>query len=253
MRSIDLSGNNFTGIVPPEVGTLCLDYLLLNKNQLKASSVQDWEFIKLLTNCTVLRGVTLQNNRFGGVFPSSISNLSAQLGILDIRFNKISGRIPNGIGNLAKLFKLGLSGNQFTGHIPDSIERLKLLQFLTLENNKLSGALPSSLGNLTQLQHLSVDNNSLEGPLPVNLGNLQQLIRATFSNNVLSGPLPGEIFSLSSLSYILDLSGNRFSNYLPSEVGSLTALTYLYIHRNNLSGVLPDFQQLSELNGAPFG
>jgi len=240
MRSIDLSGNNFTGIVPPEIGTLCPDYLLLNKNQLKASSVQDWEFITPLANCTVLRGVTLQNNRFGGVIPSSISNLSAQLGILDIRFNEISGRIPNGIGNLPKLFKLGLSGNQFTGHIPESIGRLKLLQFLRLENNKLSGALPSSLGNLTQLQYLSVDNNSLEGPLPVNLGNLQQLIWATFSNNVLSGPLPGEIFSLSSLSYILDLSGNRFSNYLPSGVGRLTTLTYLYIHGNNLSGVLPD-------------
>ncbi|KAG2549490.1 hypothetical protein PVAP13_9KG253213, partial [Panicum virgatum] len=228
MRSIDLSGNKFTGIVPPEIGTLCPDYLLLNKNQLKASSVQDWEFITPLANCTVLRGVTLQNNRFGGVFPSSISNLSAQLGILDIRFNEISGRVPNGIGNLPKLFKLGLSGNQFTGHIAESIGRLKLLQFLRLENNKLSGALPSSLGNLTQLQYLSVDNNSLEGPLPVNLGNLQQLIWATFSNNVLSGPLPGEIFSLSSF------------NYLPSEVGRLTTLTYLYIHGNNLSGVLPD-------------
>jgi Leucine-rich repeat (LRR) protein len=240
MRSIDLSGNNFMGIVPPEIGTLCMDYLLLHKNQLKASSVQDWEFITLLANCTVLRGVTLQNNRFSGVLPSAISNLSAQLGILDFGFNKISGRIPDGISNLPKLFKLGLSGNRFTGHIPDSIGRLKMLQFLTLENNQLSGPLPSSLGNLTQLQQLSVDNNSLEGPLPVNLGNLQHLIRATFSNNVLSGSLPKEIFSLSSLSYILDLSGNRFSNYLPSEVGSLRTLTYLYIHRNNLSGVLPD-------------
>ncbi|RCV43094.1 hypothetical protein SETIT_9G268400v2, partial [Setaria italica] len=234
MQSVDLSGNNFTGIVPPEIGTLCLDYLLLHKNQIKASS-----------SSVVF---TLQNNRFSGVFPSSISNLSAQLGILDIRFNEISGRIPDGIGNLPKLFKLGLSGNQFT------------------ENNQLSGAWPSSLGNLKQLQQLSLDNNSLEGLLPVNLGNLQQLIRATFSNNVLSGPLPGEIFSLSSLSYILDLSGNHFSNYLPSEnlmelrlddnsfngsiptsISKMHGLVLLNLTKNSLTGMIP--QELGFMNG----
>ncbi|XP_062183011.1 probable LRR receptor-like serine/threonine-protein kinase At3g47570 [Phragmites australis] len=240
MQSIDLSGNNFTGTVPPEIGTLCPNFLLLNGNQLTASSILDWKFITFLANCTSLRGVALQNNCFGGVFPSSISNLSEKLVILDIGFNKISGRIPDGIGNFPKLIKLGLSSNQLTGLIPDSIGRLKMLQFLTLENNLLSGRMPSSLGNLTQLQHLSVDNNILEGPIPVNIGNMQRLVSATFSNNALSGPLPGEIFSLSSLSYILDLSGNHFSSSLPSEVGSLTKLTYLSIYGNNLSGVLPN-------------
>uniref|UniRef100_A0ACD5XA02 Uncharacterized protein n=1 Tax=Avena sativa TaxID=4498 RepID=A0ACD5XA02_AVESA len=80
----------------------------------------------------------------------------------------------------------------------------------------------------------------LEGPLPMSIGNLQQLVSATFSNNALSGPLPGEIFSLSSLSYVLDLSRNHFSSSLPSQVGGLSKLTYLYIHENNLSGMLPD-------------
>ncbi|WVZ58640.1 LOW QUALITY PROTEIN: hypothetical protein U9M48_008885 [Paspalum notatum var. saurae] len=37
----DLSENNFTGIVPPEIGTLCLNYLLLSGNQLKASNTHD--------------------------------------------------------------------------------------------------------------------------------------------------------------------------------------------------------------------
>lgn len=240
MQSIDLSHNSFTGIVPPEIGTLCPNYLLLKGNQLKASSIQEWKFITLLANCTSLRGVTLQNNSFSGVFPNSITNLSAQLRILDIGFNKISGRIPDGIGNFPKLYNLGLSSNQFTGSIPGSIGRLKMLQLLTLEHNRLSGMIPSSLGNLTQLQHLSVDNNILEGSLPVNIGKMQQLVSATFSNNALSGPLPREIFSLSSLSYILDLSVNHFSSSLPSEVGSLTKLTYLYIYGNNLSGVLPE-------------
>ncbi|KAL6883680.1 hypothetical protein ACP4OV_011094 [Aristida adscensionis] len=240
MKSIDLSGNSFSGTVPLELGTLCLRYLMLNRNQLRASSVQDWGFITLLANCTSLRCLALQENSFTGEFPRSITNLSAQLEILDISYNEISSRIPDGIGNFPKLFKLGLSTNRFTGHIPDSIGRLKMLQSLTLHDNLLSGKMPSSLGNLTQLQHLSLDNNVLDGAIPVNLGNLQQLVSATFSNNELSGPIPGEIFRLSSLSYILDLSGNRLSGSLPFEIGSLTKLTYLYIHKNNLSGSLPD-------------
>jgi Leucine-rich repeat (LRR) protein len=240
IQSMDLSGNKITGIVPPEIGTLCPKYLMLNQNHLKATNVQDWGFITLLTNCTSLRWLTLQNNKFSGGFPTSVANLSGQLEALDIRYNEISGKIPLGIGSFPKLFKLGLSGNHFTGPIPDSIGRLTRLQFLTLENNQLSGMIPSSLGNLTRLQHLSADNNILEGPLPISIGNLQQLVSATFSNNALSGRLPGEIFSLSSLSYVLDLSSNHFSSSLPSQVGGLTKLTYLYIHENNLSGMLPD-------------
>ncbi|XP_044971364.1 probable LRR receptor-like serine/threonine-protein kinase At3g47570 [Hordeum vulgare subsp. vulgare] len=240
IQSMDLSGNNITGIVPPEIGRLCPKYLMLNGNQLEATTVQDWGFITSLTNCTSLRWVTLQNNKFRGRFPRSIANLSGQLEALDIRNNGISGKIQIGIGSFPKLFKLGLSGNQLTGPIPDSIGRLNMLQFLTLENNQLSGMMPPSLGNLTQLQHLSVDNNMLEGPLPMSIGNLQRLVSATFSNNALSGPLPGEIFSLSSLSYVLDLSRNHFSSSLPSQVGGLTELTYLYIHENNLSELLPD-------------
>uniref|UniRef100_J3N264 Receptor kinase-like protein Xa21 n=2 Tax=Oryza brachyantha TaxID=4533 RepID=J3N264_ORYBR len=240
MYSMDLSGNNFTGIIPPEIGTLCPNFLLLNGNQLMASSAQDWEFLTSLTNCTSLRGVTLQNNRLGGALPNSITNLSEHLQLLDLRFNEITNKIPVGIGNFPNLIKLGLSSNRFTGLIPDNIGRLTMLQFLTLENNLLSGRMPSLLGNLTQLQHLSVDNNNLDGPLPASLGNLKRLVSATFSNNLLSGPLPGEIFSLSSLSFILDLSGNQFISPLPSELGGLTKLTYLYMHNNNLSGALPD-------------
>uniref|UniRef100_A0A0E0QYD2 non-specific serine/threonine protein kinase n=1 Tax=Oryza rufipogon TaxID=4529 RepID=A0A0E0QYD2_ORYRU len=252
MRSIDLSSNNFTGIIPPEIGMLCLKYLMLQRNQLKATSVKDWRFITFLTNCTRLRAVTIQNNRLGGALPNSITNLSAQLELLDIGFNKISGKIPDGINNFLKLIKLGLSNNRFSGPIPDSIGRLETLQYLTLENNLLSGIIPSSLGNLTQLQQLSLDNNSLEGPLPASIGNLQQLIIATFSNNKLRDQLPGDIFNLPSLSYILDLSRNHFSGSLPSAVGGLTKLTYLYMYSNNFSGLLPNSlsncQSLMELH-----
>ncbi|KAF7091605.1 hypothetical protein CFC21_094167 [Triticum aestivum] len=240
IQSLDLSVNKLTGSVPPEIGALCPNFLILKGNQLKSSTAQDWGFITSLTNCTSVKGVILRHNRFSGVLPNSIANLSRQLEFFDISFNEIYGKIPVGIGNFPYLIKLGLSRNRFTGAIPDSIGNLKMLQWLTLDNNRISGTMPSSLGNLTQLEHLSVANSVLQGYLPANLGNLQRIVDANFSNNALSGPLPTEIFSLSSLSYILDLSRNHFSSYLPSQVGGLTKLTYLYIHENNLSGMLPD-------------
>ncbi|KAJ1295691.1 hypothetical protein BS78_01G242200 [Paspalum vaginatum] len=265
LQSIDLSENYFAGIVPPEIGTLCLTRLT------NPECTHDWKFITLLTDCSILRGVTLENNRFSGVFPSSIANLSAQLGILDIRHNEISGRIPDGIASLTKLYKLGLAGNQFTGHIPESIGRLKMLQFLALENNQWSGAMPSSLGNLTQLQHLSVDN-ILEGPLPVSLGNLQQLVIATLSksNNALSVvPFrPKLVLSRSSrtctckeITYLefcqilsncqslmeLRLDYNCFSGIIPTSISQMRDLVLLNLAKNNITGIIP--QELGLMNG----
>ena len=248
---LDVPYNNFTGRLPPEVGRLCPDLLSLGANQFMAATVQDWEFMTLLTNCTRLRVLNLQFNMLGGVLPSSVANLSSQLQGLYVGANEISGKIPFGIGNLLGLNRLQLSGNQFTGALPDTIGRLNWLQSLELEDNLLTGFMPSSLGNLTQLLQVYTGNNTFEGPLPASLGSLQELTAANFANNKFTGPLPTGIFNLSSLSDTLDLSGNYFVGPLPPEVGSLAKLAHLYLSRNNLSGPLPNAlsncQSLTEL------
>ncbi|XP_066161686.1 probable LRR receptor-like serine/threonine-protein kinase At3g47570 isoform X2 [Oryza sativa Japonica Group] len=238
--SLDISFNNFSGSIPPEIGTLCPDFLSFDTNQLIATTAEDWKFMTFLTNCTRLRILDLQDNMLGGVLPTSVSNLSAQLQLLYVGFNKISGNIPFGISNLVGLNQLQLANNQFTGTLPDNIGRLSFLHLLGIENNLLTGFIPSSVGNLTQLLRLSMDNNMLEGPLPTSIGNLQKITLALFARNKFTGPLPREIFNLSSLSYALVLSGNYFVGPLPPEVGSLTNLAYLYISSNNLSGPLPN-------------
>uniref|UniRef100_A0A0E0J1Y6 Receptor kinase-like protein Xa21 n=1 Tax=Oryza nivara TaxID=4536 RepID=A0A0E0J1Y6_ORYNI len=238
--SLDISFNNFSGSIPPEIGTLCPDFLSFDTNQLIATTAEDWKFMTFLTNCTRLRILDLQDNMLGGVLPTSVSNLSAQLQLLYVGFNKISGNIPFGISNLVGLNQLQLANNQFTGTLPDNIGRLSFLHLLGIDNNLLTGFIPSSVGNLTQLLRLSMDNNMLEGPLPTSIGNLQKITLALFARNKFTGPLPREIFNLSSLSYALVLSGNYFVGPLPPEVGSLTNLAYLYISSNNLSGPLPN-------------
>ncbi|XP_051220443.1 uncharacterized protein [Lolium perenne] len=237
---LDLSHNNFIGIVPSEIGTLCPSVLSLGENHLMATTVQDWEFMTLLTNCTHLRALSLQNNMLGGVLPSSVANLSAQLQELLVGHNQISGKIPFGISNLVELNQLQLSYNRFTGALPDSIGRLTSLRSLDLENNLLTGFMPSSIGNLTQLLSLYMYRSKFEGPLPTSLGSLQELTFADFSDNNFRGLLPIEIFNLSALSNGLDLSRNYFVGPLPPEVGGLTQLAQLDLSWNNLSGSLPN-------------
>ncbi|XP_047079839.1 probable LRR receptor-like serine/threonine-protein kinase At3g47570 [Lolium rigidum] len=240
MSGLDMSSNNFTGTLPREIGLLCLDYLSLEMNQLTAATAQDWEFMTLFTNCTSLGTLDLFFNNLGGVLPSSIANLSAQLKELDVGYNQISGNIPSGISNLVGLNQLDLSNNRFTGALPDSIGRLNLLQALYFDNNLLTGSFPSSIGNLTRLVILPATGNRFDGPLPTTLGRFQEITTIDFSNNRFTGPLPKEIFNLSSLSILLDFSDNYFVGPIPSEVGGLTNLAYLYVSRNNLSGALPN-------------
>ncbi|XP_066338059.1 probable LRR receptor-like serine/threonine-protein kinase At3g47570 [Miscanthus floridulus] len=238
--SLDISFNNFTGSVPPEIGKLCPDYISFDTNQLTATSAQDWKFVTFLTNCTRLRIFDVQDNMLGAMLPSSVSNLSAQLQVLFVGYNEISGKIPFGIRNLVGLTQLELSNNRFTGVLPESIGMLNSLQALGFNGNQLTGFLPSSLGNLTQLLHLYTSHNMFEGALPTSLGRLQDLTVATFNNNKFTGLFPTVTLNISSLSFALDLSYNNFIGPLPPEVGSLTKLAYLYIAGNNLSGSIPD-------------
>ncbi|KAF8694052.1 hypothetical protein HU200_038504 [Digitaria exilis] len=231
--ALDIYLNNFTGSVPPEIGKLCPALLSFDTNQHTATTAQDI--------------FNLQDNSLGGMLPSSITNLSAQLQNLYVGNNEISGAIPSGISNLAGLTRLQFTNNRFT------------------DGNHLTGLLPSSIGNLTQLLHLLTDNK-FEGPLPTSLRNLQQLTAALFANNKFTGPLTMEIFNLSSLSFYLDLSNNYFVGPLPPEslvdlrldsnsfngsipasISKMKGLTILTLFENMLSGEIPP--ELGLMNG----
>jgi len=131
--SLDISFNNFTRSVPPEIGKLCPDFLSFDTNQLTATTVQEWKFVTFLTNCTRLRIFDVQDNMLRAMLPSSVSNLSAQLQVLYVGYNEISGKIPSGISNLVGLTQLQLSNNRFTGLVPGSIGMLTSLQALGFE------------------------------------------------------------------------------------------------------------------------
>ena len=136
---IDLSSNQLSGAIPPELGNLAnLEELSLNVNQLS------------------------------GAIPPELGNL-ANLERLYLSENQLSGAIPPELGNLANLEELSLSANQLSGAIPPELGNLANLVYLLLNVNQLSGAIPPELGNLANLGWLDLSSNQLTGCIPQGL------------------------------------------------------------------------------------
>ncbi|PPD89836.1 hypothetical protein GOBAR_DD13224 [Gossypium barbadense] len=175
---------------------------------------------------------------------------------LAVGWNKILGRIPDGIENLINLEVLEASGNELSGHVPFGVGRFHKLKKFYADNNFLSGIIPHSIGNLTMLMELALDINNLQGDIPSSLSKCQNLLLMGLSNNILSGPIPGEVIGLQSLSISLDLSSNYLTGKLPVEVGKLknldnlgrcVSLEHLFLDANLFEGSIP--ASLSLLRG----
>ncbi|XP_062000737.1 probable LRR receptor-like serine/threonine-protein kinase At3g47570 isoform X2 [Rosa rugosa] len=233
-----ISDNIFTGKVPSLARLSNLVRLEIDDNIL-GNEDDDLEFLSSLVNCTSLELMDISGNKFQGVLPESISNLSRNLEVMSLGRNQLSGSIPIGIGNLLNVGVLSLKENLLTGNIPNSVCEISRLYDLFLSYNHLSGTIPSCLGNLTLLSSLVLQSNNLQGGIPQSLGQCKNLLELVLSQNHLIGPIPQEVFRLSSLSLVLDLSSNHLSGYIPNEVGSLHNLGSLNLAQNRLFGEIP--------------
>lgn len=154
---LELSGNNLTGPISPELGSL-----------------------------TALRTVNLNGNtQVGGTIPEEISNLT-QLESLFITSMGLSGEVPDIWNSLGSLKNLDFGQNLLEGPLPASIYMLSNLEFLGMAYNNLSGVLSEDLGNLVSLQQLYLDQNGFEGAVPESLVNLVNLTSCSFDNNSFS-------------------------------------------------------------------
>ncbi|XP_027769736.1 receptor-like protein EIX1 [Solanum pennellii] len=133
LHVIDLSGNNFSGGIPPLCSPPSLFWLRLSRN-----------------------------NLFGEL-PKSLSNCKSLL-TLDIGENKISGIIPKWFGeSILSLQKLSMTDNMIGGHIPPQLNQLFGLQILDLSHNYLTGRIPEDIGSMKQLETLDLSSNHLFG------------------------------------------------------------------------------------------
>ncbi len=148
---IDLGFNNLIGGVPGEISQLTrLISLQLRGN--KINNVHPGA-----GNMPSLELLDLAQNEFTS-FQTAITNFT-NLRWLYLDDNKITGTIPESIGDLNKLWDLYLSDNQLEGTLPASMGNMNELSWLYLNNNNLSGPLPSLMGNISTLREIYIDNN----------------------------------------------------------------------------------------------
>jgi hypothetical protein len=139
LNELDLSNNNLSGTIPPEIFSLS----------------------------SLSIGLYLSRNRFTGPLPMEVGNLK-NLGILDLSENMLSGEIPKSIGSCIMLEVLGMRGNFFQGTIPSSFGYLRGLRELDLSQNNLSGKVPDFFAGFNSLDLLNLSYNNFEGLLPTN-------------------------------------------------------------------------------------
>ncbi|XP_027941329.1 probable LRR receptor-like serine/threonine-protein kinase At3g47570 [Vigna unguiculata] len=240
LQAFDISLNGFSGPIPPTLGSLNkLETFSILDNRFGSGSAQDLDFLSSLTNCTQLKILLLGWNEFGGVFPDLIGNFSTNLTSLSMECNQITGKIPEGIGQLIGLTSFVVPNNYLEGSIPDSIGKLKNLVRLVLQENKLSGNIPTAIGNLTMLSELYLHTNRLVGGIPLSLKYCTRMQSFGVSSNNLSGDIPNQTFGNLEGLINLDLSNNSFTGSIPLEIGNLTHLSVLYLNENKLSGEIP--------------
>ncbi|XP_074340554.1 putative leucine-rich repeat receptor-like serine/threonine-protein kinase At3g14840 [Apium graveolens] len=73
---------------------------------------------------------------------------------IDFTRNYLSGTIPHEWAS-TKLEYISLAVNRLSGTIPDYLGNISALRFLSLEHNMFNGIVPAALGKLVNLQNLS--------------------------------------------------------------------------------------------------
>ncbi|CAN1286273.1 Probable LRR receptor-like serine/threonine-protein kinase At3g47570 [Linum perenne] len=262
-----IQNNSLGGAIPSNIsGCFALTHFFVHNNKLAGGL--PWLFGVL----NKLQLFVVRSNYLTGSIPLAFGNLSS-LQVFDGAINQFQGRVPDTLGRLKSLMALSLNINNLSGEIPASIFNLSSLKDLWLGYNyQLRGNLPWSLGiSLPNLDNFDVAFNQFTGSIPPSLSNASNLILLQLYSNNFTGSMPSmansnklkvliignnslgsgkandmsflssltKLWSLTSLSIILALSGNRFTGALPVEVGNLKNLEYLDLSYNMLSNRIP--------------
>lgn len=174
-----LQHNNLSGSIPDSWGSIGenkLQYFTLDHNHLSGTIPIS------LSKLSELQEVSLSHNLITGFIPNDIGKVT-MVRKLDFSYNAINGSLPVSLfSNMSSLVMLNLKRNKLSGTIPDSVGNISSLVQLDLSENELSGQIPFSLTNLSGLGSLNVSYNNLSGLVPVLLS--QKFNSSSFVGNI---------------------------------------------------------------------
>ncbi len=232
LQRLELFSNDLTGPIPAELGSLVsLETLDLGGNELTGPIPAE------LGSLVNLETLDLDENELTGPIPVELGGL-VNLQRLDLFSNDLADPIPAELGSLVSLETLALGGNELTGSIPAGLRSLANLEWLSLGSNELTGPIPAWLGKLAHLRSLGLDGNALTGSIPAELRSLANLEWLSLGSNELTGPIPAWLGELVHLRW-LGLGGNALGGSIPAELGNLVNLERLDLAGNDLTGPIP--------------
>ncbi|PIA26896.1 hypothetical protein AQUCO_08600046v1 [Aquilegia coerulea] len=254
---LNLSSAQFGGIVPHHLGNLSTlrsldlgtDHLLSTSSYNIPSLVANnlhWTSTLFSLRLLDMSGIDLSNIPF-----DSFQTITSFPSLLELHFSDCSlGKIPlfhSNPKNLTSLTILDLSHNFFQGPIPSAIRNMTSLKVIQLSDNQFSSNLTNWLHQLKSLNIIDLSYNSFEGEIPTSFSALQSLEELHLDYNQLSGHIPTSLTKLSALQ-VLDLRNNFLSGPIPTSLGTMSALTELALDSNQLSGDIPlSFGKLSNM------
>lgn len=212
LKSMNLAGTNFTGMLPPSLG-----------------------------NLTQLKQLDLSSNEFTGPIHSSIGNLTT-ITMLDLSNNKLQGPIPSSLSQLANLESLLIEGNNLSGIVKlDMFLLLKNLSSLVLSHNSLTViAETSSNTSIPQLKSLGLNACKLRR-FPEFLQNQSKLSLLGLADNFIDILVPKWMYntSIDSLRFLfLGYSSLTGFDQSPA-IFPQYKLKLLQLTQNKLNGSLP--------------
>ncbi|PWA95316.1 leucine-rich repeat protein [Artemisia annua] len=166
----------------------------------------------------------LQDNLFNESIPISLCRWT-DMEYLDLSRNRLTGRIPECLGNMWNLVSMQFSSNQLSGVIPSSIlPQSSMLRTLNLNDNHFTGELPRELWSLRGLNILDLGDNAFSGNISEWIGeNLTNLGVFRLHKNNFTGSIPRSLCNNPFLQ-ILDVAHNNLMGPIPHCLGKLNGM-----------------------------
>ncbi|XP_052199123.1 receptor-like protein Cf-9 homolog [Diospyros lotus] len=291
LRALDVSNNNFSGVIPKCVGNLT-ELVVLDLGSNNLSGIVPDTFVRH----NHLETIKLNGNGFQGPVPKSLVNCRV-LEVLDLGRNNFSDMYPHWLENLTNLRVLTLRANRFHG--PISISKTKYpfpsLRVMDLSENCFTGPLPTTyFRNFTAMMNISEANytleyigqntsdyyldsltmvikgsvlemervltifiaidlsrNKFEGEIPEIIGKLTSVRGLNLSHNSLTGRIPKSLGKLTKIEW-LDLSSNKLVGEIPKQLTALNSLGVLNLSHNQLAGRIPQGPQFDTFSNESY-